>query len=194
MIFMSITAQLEALLFFRAEPLSVGELAKLLGTDKGAIEEACAELQKNLVGRGVALVRLGNTVELRTAPDAAALVEKLVREELSRELGRAASEVLAIVLYRGQASRRDIDWVRGVNSAFTLRELAARGLVRRVAREKRGFVYEPTAELLAHLGVARAEDLPEYERARRELSEAIDETQVSTDNTSHPPHPPSKGE
>lgn len=171
---MNLVAQLEALLFFRAESLKVEELARLLGTDKGAIEGACTELQKNLAGRGVALVRLGNTVELRTAPDAAPLVEKLVREELSRELGRAASEVLSIVLYRGQASRRDIDWVRGVNSAFTLRDLAARGLVRRALREKRGFVYEPTTELLAHLGVARVEDLPEYERARQELDEAID--------------------
>lgn len=181
---MSLDAQLESLLFFKAEPVSVERLAVLLDTNQKAVEEGLAALEKNLIGRGVALVRQKEEVELRTAPAASALVKNLVREELSRELGKAGAEVLAIVLYRGQAARRDIDWVRGVNSSFTLRELAARGLVRRAARGKNGFVYEPTAELLAHLGVARASDLPEHERARKELEEAmVDGTEETSQNT-----------
>lgn len=183
---MTLDAQLESILFFKAEPISVGRLTALLGADKGAVEEGLRALQEKLAGRGVALLRHKDEVELRTATAATALIEEIARDELSREMGRAGAEALAIILYRGQAARRDIDWVRGVNSAFTLRELAARGLVRRVAREKRGFLYEPTPELLAHLGVERASELPEYEHARKELDEAMIDGAEKTHHTINP--------
>ena len=79
------------------------------------------------------------------------------------------------MLYKNSATRSEIDWIRGVNSSFTLRELCARGLVVRGTREKRKMVYEPTPELLAHLGVARVEDLPEYANAKKELGDFVAE-------------------
>lgn len=168
---MNIDAQLEAILFFKAEPVSVKRLAELLGVDKKAIEAGLSVLEGKLSGRGVILVRIGDEVELRTAPGAASVVERLLQEELARDIGKAGAEVLAIVLYRPRATRREIDWVRGVNSTFTLRELAARGLVARRANPKdgRGFVYEATAELVAHLGVSHVEALPDYAEAKKEL-------------------------
>lgn len=168
---MNTDAQLEAILFFKAEPMSVKRLAELLGVDKKTIETGLSALEAKLAGRGVSLVRVGDEVELRTAPEAANVVEKLLQEELARDIGKAGAEVLAVVLYRARVPRREIDWIRGVNSTFTLRELAARGLVARRANPKdgRGFVYEPTLELLSHLGVSRVEELPEYAEAKKEL-------------------------
>ena len=176
---MPLESQLEAILFFKAEPVTVGRLAELVGADKKAVEASLAALEKNLTGRGVALVRTKDEVELRTSLHAAALIEKLMREELSREVGKAGAEVLAIVLYRGRATRREIDWIRGVNSVFTVRELGARGLLARRAdtKDARSFVYEPTVELLAHLGVSRIEDLPDYAAAKKELDEFASKTE-----------------
>lgn len=171
MIFMNTESQLEALLFFKAEPVSVKRLADILGMDKKSIEAGLTALAEKLHGRGVMLVRAGDEVELRTAPEAARVVEKLLQEELSGDIGKAGAETLAVVLYRSRATRREIDWIRGVNSTFTLRELAARGLVARRQNQKdaRSYVYEPTTELLAQLGVACAEDLPDYAEAKKEL-------------------------
>ena len=168
---MTIDTQLEAVLFFKAEPVSVKRLAVLLGVDKKTIEDGLAVLEEKLNGRGVSLVRAGDEVEIRTTPAASALIEKLTQEELSRDIGKAGAETLAVILYRGRATRREIDWIRGVNSSFTLRELAARGLARRIANPKdgRGYAYEPTPELLAHLGVSRAPDMPNYTDAKKEL-------------------------
>ncbi len=178
---MTLESQLEAILFFKAEPVTVGRLAELVGADKKAVDAALAALEKSLAGRGVALIRAGNEVELRTAPHAAVFIEKLMREELAREMGKAGAEVLAIVLYRGRATRREIDWIRGVNSVFTVRELGARGLLARRAdpKDARSFVYEPTVELLAHLGVSRVEDLPDYSAAKKELDEFAAKTENS---------------
>src|SRR3989344_8867988 len=135
---MNIDAQLEAVLFFRAEPVSVKRLGALLGVAQKAVEDGLAVLEEKLKGRGVSLVRVGSEVELRTAPAASALVEKLTQEELSRDIGKAGAEALAVILYRGQATRREIDWIRGVNSTFTLRELAGRGVARRIPNPKNG--------------------------------------------------------
>lgn len=180
---MNIDAQLEAILFFKAEPVSVKRLAEILGVDKKEVEAGLTALEARLAGRGVSLVRAVEEVELRTAPEASALVEKLLQEELARDIGKAGAEVLAIVLYRARATRREIDWIRGVNSTFTLRELVARGLVARKANPKdaRGFVYEPTLELLAHLGVSRAEELPEYAEAKKELDAFAAKTENKQD-------------
>jgi len=173
---MDISAKLEAILFYKAEPISVNRLAEVLGVDEKDVQNGLVELDKKLAGRGVVIVRSKNEVELRTAPETSGLIEKLLREDGSRELGKAGAETLAIILYRGVASRRDIDWIRGVNSSFIIRELCARGLIARSSRDKRGFVYEPTAELLAHLGAARAEDLPDYDKVKKELESFVAES------------------
>ncbi len=71
---------------------------------------------------------------------------------------------MTIVLYRGPIARSQIDYIRGVNSTFTLRNLLIRGLIERIPNPKdsRGFLYRPTFDLMNHLGITRIENLPEY--------------------------------
>ena len=91
-------------------------------------------------------------------------------------------EALSAVLYRGPLSRAGIDFIRGVNSSQTLRTLTLRGLLRRIPnpKDERSFLYEPTTELLAELGVSRLQDLPDYAQVRdklRQLEEAYRQKQ-----------------
>ena len=174
--------KIEALLFALGRPLTRAELQKYLGADVGEIDEAIERIQRRDVG--IVLVDDGKMVELRAAGEVAALIEKARREEYSRDIGRAGNEVLAALLYRGPQTRPEIDFIRGVNSSQTLRTLAMRGLVRKVPnpRDKtapegrRGFfLYEPTTELLAHLGVARDANLPDYAEIRGKL-EALEKS------------------
>jgi segregation and condensation protein B len=83
----------------------------------------------------------------------------------------AGLETLSIVLYLGPVSRSEIDYIRGVNSNFILRNLLMRGLVERIEHEtdKRSLKYRPTFELLSFLGIGSVEELPEYETTRAEI-------------------------
>ena len=119
-------------------------------------------LTESLEGSGVILIETETEVELRTAPEAAALVKKLRESELARDLGKASLETLAVIAYQTGATRGEIDWVRGVNSSTSLRTLLMRGLIegREDERDKRRVRYNLTTEALAHLGITRAEDLP----------------------------------
>ncbi|MDZ4225994.1 MAG: SMC-Scp complex subunit ScpB [Patescibacteria group bacterium] len=163
--------QIEALLFALGRPVSRKELGSMLGADAKTLELAIAELVKNNNGRGVVGVDDGKEVELRAAPEAAELIERVRKEEFTREIGRAGSEALAAVLYRGPLTRSEIDFIRGVNSSQTLRTLLMRGLLRKVQnpRDERSYLYEPTTELLSQLGVSHPDELPDYEVVRSKL-------------------------
>lgn len=165
------SAQLEALLFALGRPTSREELAKKLGISKEELEAAAATLHASLEGHGIKLVDDGRELELRTTPAAAALIERVRKEEYAREVGKAGLEALSAVLYRGPLTRAEIDFIRGVNSSQTLRTLTMRGLLRKLPnpKDERSFLYEPTTELLSQLGVSHQDELPEYETVREKL-------------------------
>ena len=168
----SLETHIEAILFYVAEPITVGELAQLLDCTLADIEVALVSLSTALADRGVRLVRVGEIVELRTAGESASFVEKLCEDELSRELSRASLETLAVVLYEGPVTRSEIDYIRGVLSQSSIRVLTSRGLIEKIVEHagKRGTFYRITTEALAHLGVGAVEELPGYEHIRAEIA------------------------
>lgn len=160
-------AAIEALLFASGGPLEKKHLAKILGIKDAELKIALKALIEQLEGHGVSVIETANEVEMRTSPEASAIVKKLRESELSRDLGKASMETLAVVAYStglpGQGTTRgEVDWVRGVNSSASLRTLLMRGLIERMEDEhdKRRIRYSLTTEALAHLGITNAEDLP----------------------------------
>lgn len=166
-------AQLEAVLFAAGEALSKKRLASIIGVSLTLLDKAIEALRNDLSSRGLALVETDTDVELRTHADASPLVNKLRENELTRDLGKAGLETLALILYRGGATRGEIDWVRGVNSSATVRSLLLRGLIEKTedAEDRRRPRYKATIDALAHLGVGKPEDLPEYQELTAVLSE-----------------------
>ncbi|MDP2593491.1 MAG: SMC-Scp complex subunit ScpB [bacterium] len=181
---MSTESHIEGLLFWKAEPTPITKLAKLLGISVKEIAESLDRLEERLQGRGVVLVRAGDMVELRVSGEASDFITRLSKEEMSRDLGKAGLETLAVVLYRGPISRREIDYIRGVNSAFILRNLAVRDLIERIPNPEndRSFLYRPTIELLSHLGIQRVEDLPEYGKVKEDFASFFKETEAERES------------
>lgn len=176
---LSLSARLEAVLFASGEPVAKKRLLTLLGADLQSFADAFSELRALLADRGLALIETEDTAELRTAPEASDTIQKLRESELSRDLGKASLETLALILYKGSATRSEIDWVRGVNSTASIRALLLRGLVERVedASDKRRARYRATVDALAHLGVSTREELPRF----KELSETLNAHEANTE-------------
>lgn len=174
---MQLEQKIEAILLFKNEPVTLSELSKILKVPKESVELAISNLQKEYESRGIVLVTNSEEVSLGTHPEAYSLIEEMQKEEFSRELGRAGLETLAIVLYKGPVSRREIDYIRGVNSTYTLRSLVVRGLVEKSDGSERGYSYKPTLKLLEHLGVTRREDLPEFETAYAKVEAFVNEVE-----------------
>ena len=155
-------ATLEALLFAAGEAIPKKRIISMLVISDELLTAAVAELNRNLAGRGLALIETATELELRTSPDAAPIVDAYRKGELSRDLGRAGLEALAIILYQNGATRSEIDWVRGVNSTAAIRSLLLRGLIDRETdtEDKRRIRYTASVDAYAHLGVSSFDELP----------------------------------
>lgn len=167
----NLPAILESILFVHGESMALEHLCAIADADEEIVKAALAGLAENLNGRGIMLIEKDGSWQLASHPLHARFVEGLVKGEFGDELSRASMETLAVVAYKGPISRAGIEYVRGVNSSFTLRALLMRGLIERVDNPKdtRAYLYRTSIDFLKHLGFSRAEDLPRY----RELSQEV---------------------
>ncbi len=168
----TLLAALEAILFTNGESLSYQTLEKLLQIEKSQLQELLKTYEQSLQSRegGLVLIRDSKQVRLGAKGGLKEFLEGLAKNELQEALSKAALEVLAIVAYLAPISRSQIDAIRGVNSQFTLRNLALRGLIERSGNPKdaRGYIYEPSMNFLTTLGIKSIEDLPQYEVLRQD--------------------------
>jgi segregation and condensation protein B len=162
---MNLEQKIEAILFFKGEPISRKKLSEFLGVGQIEVNESLEKLKENLKERGIVLQEKENDVTLGTALELSDLIEKLQKEELNKELSKASLETLSIILYKNGVNRSLIDYIRGVNSSFTLRALSIRGLIEKSIdpEDNRRYIYKPTFELLSFMGVKSVQELPDYD-------------------------------
>ncbi|MFZ2252732.1 MAG: SMC-Scp complex subunit ScpB [Minisyncoccia bacterium] len=170
---MNLEMSIEAVLFYKTEPMKKTVLAELFSVSLEEVETALMLLSESLNTRGIRLVLTDTMAQLVTAPEASDIVDHVRKEELKSDIGKAGAETLSIILYRGPLSRVELDKIRGVNSSFILRNLLIRGLIERRAHptDSRSFIYATTPALLNHLGVSKREELPEYEQILNALEQ-----------------------
>lgn len=163
----NLTAALESLLFIHGEPMDLKTAAGILEIKKEELEKTVNAFENQLKtdnNRGLMLNRIGEQIQLVTKPDFHKLGEKIIKEEIKENLTPAALEALSIVAYNGPMARSMVDYLRGVNSSYVLRNLLVRGLIERYPDPERPYVflYNISFDFLKHLGLGKQEDLPEY--------------------------------
>lgn len=178
--------RIEAVLFTEGGSLPYKKLMQLLNCTEEELIAGVVELDQKRSSTGIAIVKTDTEVALTIAPAAAETIEKAFEREIGREIGDAGLEVLAIILYRGPSTRSQIDYIRGVNTSSTIRNLAARGLLERIPNplDAREYLYRATSELIAYLGVTEAAKLPDYAKITSELA-AFEAQQKSPFDTTH---------
>ncbi|MES3004670.1 MAG: SMC-Scp complex subunit ScpB [Patescibacteria group bacterium] len=177
--------KIEAILFYSSEPVKASFLAKVLEVGETEILESLKLLEETLGSRGIRLLSHQNEVSLVTAPEYSSLIEAIVKEERERDLGKASLETLAIVAYKGPVTKKEIEYIRGVNSQYALRSLLLRGLVEKkgVEGDERMVGYTITADALRHLGLSKLEDLPEYTAVKQEIHNSLKNEETVAEET-----------
>ncbi len=166
-----LSRKIEAVLFFKNEPVKKTWLEKTLKKNADEIDTGISELKVALSGRGIILVELNDSVALRTALKYSDILLELRKEELSKDIGKAGLETLSIIAYQSPITRAGIDYIRGVNSTFIIRNLMVRGLIEKMPNpeDARSFLYRPTFSLLSLLGISNINELPEYDDVQKEI-------------------------
>ena len=172
-----IGAAIESVLFVSGRPLERAELRKLLDVDDTSLTLGLQTLQHDLEHhrRGIRLQRLGEQVQLVTAPEMARYVAALLGLPMTAKLTMAAMETLAVISYRQPVTRAQIEAVRGVNSDRALVSLIQHGLVAEVGRAQtigRPTLFATTPEFLQQFGLTRLDQLPQVEDSPSPSSQA----------------------
>jgi segregation and condensation protein B len=153
----------EAVCFSLNRPVTLAEVASILGRSTAAVAAAAVSLAGELRGRGLMLQRHGDQLQLVTRPQTAWAVQRALQPERPTRLSRPALETLAIVAYRQPLTRAGIEAIRGVNCEAVLESLERRGLVAEIDRQDtpgRPRLFGTTLRFLQIVGLESIEDLP----------------------------------
>jgi segregation and condensation protein B len=166
------TVQLiESLLFIAGEPITVAQLAHVLELPPDAVEVALEQLAADCQTRGVRVQRQGDGVQLVSAPEAAATIERFLGVQAQPRLSAAALETLAIVAYRQPITRAQVEAIRGVDSSGVIRALLARDLITEAGRLEsagRPILYATNDEFLRQFGLTSLAELPPLDLPEKE--------------------------
>lgn len=180
---LALSAQIETLLFYFAKELTQKEIAKMLDASVREVKTALKTMQEEYATRGIRLVTNGKNYSLVTAPEMAIVLAQLTEQEKQKPLSKSALETLSVVCYKAPVTRIEIDFIRGVNSNYALRNLITRGLIEKV-QDKTKVQYRPTVEALRFIGVESQEQLPDYENIVAKAAEIISHEQEKEDDAS----------
>lgn len=160
---MTLTDQLEALLFVSEAPARPADLAVALGVTEGQVEQGLEILGERLEASGsLKLVKLAGGFQLATKSDFADIVANYLKPQKQR-LSRSIMEVLAIVAYKQPITTADIEVVRGVQSDYGVRILQERNLICEVGRKQtpgRPILYGTTQQFLHQFNLDSLSELP----------------------------------
>ena len=184
---MDISAALEAILFAAGESVPLARLSLVLDTDETELGQIAAALSAKSAReeRGIRILRLGDKLQMCSAPDYAPYVIKTLEQRKPPMLSQSALETLAIVAYFQPVTRAYIDRVRGVDSSYTVGALTERGLIEicgRLEAPGRPALFRTTDVFLRTMGISELSQLPPLpditgSEGVEKLQKAIDELQ-----------------
>ncbi len=176
-------AQIEALLFWKGEPVTLSYIAKTLALSRDIVLKAITSLEQRLLSKnsGLRLAQIAHhddiEIALTTHPEFGAMIQELTKTELQTDIGKAGLETLTIIAYCGPISRAHIEYIRGVQSQFIIRSLLIRGLIekRDDPNDERRSLYAPSFDLLSFLGITKIEDLPDFEHVKKSVQDLLNQ-------------------
>ncbi len=123
---------IEAILYLKAQPLSLSEIAECASIDRDAAEEGLLELMADYAHRETALevVDTGSGYSLQLREDFQTLVQSLI----PADIGKGALRTLAVIALKGPIIQTELINLRGSTAYQHVQELVEQGFVRKRRR------------------------------------------------------------
>ena len=182
-----LTSAIEAILFAAGDSVPLARLSLVLGVSEQDVETSVKMLQESYAQqqRGMRILRLGDKVQMCSAPEYASFISKTLEQRKPPVLSQPALETLAVVAYFQPVTRAYIEQVRGVDSSYTVGVLNERGLIEECGRLEvpgRPVLFRTTDVFLRTMGISSLDELPELpdmtdSDGMEKLQEKIDELQ-----------------
>ena len=161
----NLKSAIEAVLFAAGDSVPVSKLSLVLACEEEKVLEAAEALEKEYSSqnRGMRLLRLGDKLQICSAPEWADVIIRTLDERRRPSLSQPALEVLTIVAYFQPVTRAYIETMRGVDSSYTIGALMEKGLIEiggRLEAPGRPALFRTTDAFLRVMGISSPEELP----------------------------------
>jgi segregation and condensation protein B len=155
---------LEALLLASGDPLPISRVEELLGCAKADVLALAEVLKESYAAenRGLEVVNVASKLQLRTKAMYAEYVRNLIAVK-PRKLSQAALETLAVIAYQQPVVKSEVDKIRGVDVAPTIKTLLERKLVKILGYQAtvgQPALYGTTEDFLSIFGLTSLAELP----------------------------------
>ena len=174
---------LEALLLASGDPLPISRVEELLLCTKDDVLALAESLKQSYADdkRGLELVNVASKLQLRTKPLYAEYVRNLIAVK-PRKLSQAALETLAVIAYQQPVVKSEVDKIRGVDVAPTIKTLLERKLVKILGYQAsvgQPALYGTTEDFLTIFGLTSLSELPSLRDLKALVKEPGEALEVS---------------
>ena len=173
----NIECALEAVLFSLGEAVEIEKLAEALEVKEEEVKEASINLQKKYdeENRGIKIIEIENSIQMCSNPEYFECIKRVSQIKKQAGLSSAALETLSIIAYNQPVTKGTIEFIRGVDSTYSVTRLLERGLIDELGRAEtpgRPILYGTTTEFLRCFGLKNLEELPPLPEKEVPLNES----------------------
>lgn len=170
-----LSCTLESILYLKAQPLTLTELAELAQADRDEVEEGLLELMSDFSHRETAL-------EVAETPDGYCLQLRLeyqgmVQQIIPADIGVGALRTLAVIAMKGPLLQTDLINLRGSTAYQQVQELVEQGFVRKRRRsDGRSYWLQVTEKFRQYfqLNQLQQQGIEPFGKATKSTSATID--------------------
>ncbi|MDL2220146.1 SMC-Scp complex subunit ScpB [Eubacteriales bacterium OttesenSCG-928-N14] len=158
-------AAIEAILFVSGEAVPLENIAQALEITVLEVDSLISDLTREMheQNRGIELIRLEDSVQLRTNADYSEQVQKALKPLTEKTLSRSVLETLSIIAYKQPITRAEIEGIKGVSADYSVQALLQLKLIEPLGRKDvlgRPMLYGTSEGFLRHFGISSLSELP----------------------------------
>lgn len=181
---------IESLIFTSAEPISVKEIIAVLTetSSEDIVKEEVKEAIIRLIDKynqdhySIMIKEISEGLSFMTKPDYHDTVGEYLKQNSNKRLSTAAMETLAIIAYKQDVSKSEVEQIRGVNCDYTIQKLLEKELVvikGRADTPGRPLLYGTSAKFMDYFGLKSLKDLPKLTDFEQEENKVGDQAPIT---------------
>lgn len=181
---------IESLIFTSAEPISVKEIIAVLTetSSEDIVKEEVKEAIIRLIDKynqdhySIMIKEISEGLSFMTKPDYHDTVGEYLKQTSNKRLSTAAMETLAIIAYKQDVSKSEVEQIRGVNCDYTIQKLLEKELVvikGRADTPGRPLLYGTSAKFMDYFGLKSLKDLPKLTDFEQEENKVGDQAPIT---------------
>ena len=156
---------IEAILFAMGDAVEISDIAASMEIDEEKVREGADLLRKKYAkaDSGIKLIEIADCYQLSSNSNCYEYIKKVSQIKKQSGLSSSAIETLSIIAYNQPVTKGTIEFIRGVDSTYSVNRLIERGLIDELGRAEtpgRPILYGTTMEFLRTFGLKNLEELP----------------------------------